>query len=69
MVEAGGCDLMAIVATLMAGVIDTGYYCMDDKGQVFRFDPKERKAVGLPISEPLATRVREAIKKHTPGAD
>jgi hypothetical protein len=53
---------MAIVATLMAGVIDTGYYCMDDKGQVFRYDPQERKAFA-PVSEPLATRVREAIER------
>jgi hypothetical protein len=31
---------MAIVATLMAGVIGTEYYGLDEKGQVFVLDSK-----------------------------
>jgi hypothetical protein len=52
---------MTIVATLMAGIIDTGYYCMDEESNVYRFDPREQKAVGLPMSEVVAGRVRAAI--------
>jgi hypothetical protein len=56
---------MTIVATLMAGIIDMGYYCMDSEGKVYRFDPREQKAVGLPMSEILARRVREAIARRS----
>jgi hypothetical protein len=53
---------VTIIATLMAGIIDTGYYCMDGEGNVYRFDPRHQKAVGLPMSELIARRVRGAIE-------
>jgi len=56
---------MTIVATLMAGVVDMGYYCMDERGDVYRFDPRGQKAIGLPMSERVARRVRKAIAART----
>jgi hypothetical protein len=53
---------MAIVATLMAGVIGTEYYGLDGKSQVFVLDPKGN-LLQPPVSEPLAPKVREAIKR------
>lgn len=35
---------------------------MDEKGQVFILDPKG-KAMATPVSEPLASKVRDAIKR------
>jgi hypothetical protein len=58
---------VTIVAILMAGIIDTGYYCMDGEGNVYRFDPRRQKAVGLPMSELIARRVREAIETREKG--
>jgi|GEM_PF-2706412 hypothetical protein len=52
---------MAIVATLMAGVTGTEYYGMDEKHQVFVLDPKGTPL--QPVPEPLASKVREAIKR------
>jgi hypothetical protein len=58
---------MAIVATLMAGVLGLEAYGLDEKGQVFVLDAK-----GMPLeppaSEPLAAKVREAIARSTSGA-
>ena len=53
---------MAIIATLMAGVIGTEHYGVDDNGQVFVLDPKG-KPLEPPVSEPLASKVREAVKR------
>jgi hypothetical protein len=54
--------MVAIVATLMAGVMGTEYYGLDEKSQVFVLDPKGNP-VQPPVSEPLASKVREAIKR------
>jgi hypothetical protein len=58
---------MAIVATLMAGVIGTEYYGLDEKGQVFVLDPKGNP-LQPPVSEPLASKVRKAIKRGDAGS-
>jgi hypothetical protein len=52
---------MPIVATLMAGAIGTEHYGLDEKDQVFLLDPKG--APLRPVPEPLASKVREAIKQ------
>jgi hypothetical protein len=54
--------VVAIVATLMAGVMGTEYYGLDEKSQVFVLEPKGNP-VQPPVSEPLASTVREAIKR------
>jgi hypothetical protein len=54
--------MMAIVATLMAGVIGTEHYGLDEKGQVFVLDPKGNP-LQPPVSEPLASKVREAMRR------
>jgi len=53
---------MAIVATLMAGVVGTVCYGLDEHGRVFVLDP-EGTPLPPPVPEPLASEVREAIKR------
>ena len=50
-----------IVATLMAGVVGTQHYGLDDKGRVFLLDA-DGKTYEVE-DEVLATKVREAIKR------
>ena len=51
---------MNIVATLTAGVVGTEHYGLDENGDVYIF---EADGHGYKVKEPLAARVREAIKK------
>ena len=50
------------MATLMAGVIGTESYGLDDRGQVFLLDAKG-KLLEPPVSESIAASVREAIER------
>jgi len=50
---------MKIVATLMAGIIGTEHYSLNEKDQVFLFDAEGQ---GHEITGPLAAKVRETIK-------
>lgn len=51
---------MNIVATLMAGVVGTETYVLDESGQVFLVDDKKQRHS---VAEPIAAKVRDAIKR------